>query len=129
MPVGLVGGDGLEAALALGVEGGAGVGGVEVLALALGEAGEGFGGRAAQLEQPGLAAAGAGEGQGKLVFQNHTDGRNILTLESNGSLGVGTTAPADALLDVMYGSRYMTHFYSPQEIERLRKRWSGRGEA
>jgi hypothetical protein len=44
--------------------------------------------------------AGAGEGQGKLVFQNHTDGRTILTLDGSGAVGIGTTAPLDSLLDV-----------------------------
>jgi hypothetical protein len=39
----------------------------------------------------------AGEGQGKLVFQDYTDGKNLLSLNSSGYVGIGTVFPAVAL--------------------------------
>ena len=37
---------------------------------------------------------GAGEGTGKLVFQDQTDGLDILTLTSAGRVGIGTLSPS-----------------------------------
>ncbi len=39
----------------------------------------------------------AGEGAGKLVIQNYTDGKIIQTLTAGGNVGLGTTAPATRL--------------------------------
>lgn len=41
--------------------------------------------------------AGASEGRGKLILRNQTDGLPILCLTSNGNVGIGTTAPREAL--------------------------------
>jgi hypothetical protein len=39
----------------------------------------------------------ASEGTGKLVFKNQTDGVYGLTIQSNGNVGIGTTAPSEKL--------------------------------
>jgi len=39
----------------------------------------------------------AGEGQGKLAFQDFTDGKIAMCLTSNGNIGMGTTTPANNL--------------------------------
>jgi hypothetical protein len=39
----------------------------------------------------------ATEGQGRLVFKNQTDGLTILTLSTNGNVGIGTTGPTNKL--------------------------------
>ncbi len=41
--------------------------------------------------------AGAGEGQGKLVIQNQTDGINVMTVDPNGNVGIGTSSPSERL--------------------------------
>jgi len=39
----------------------------------------------------------AGEGQGKLVIQNHSDGVPVMGITSNGNVGIGTLNPASKL--------------------------------
>lgn len=39
----------------------------------------------------------AGEGQGKLIVQNHTDGVQIMSVTSDGKVGIGTLAPQSSL--------------------------------
>jgi hypothetical protein len=39
----------------------------------------------------------AGEGQGNLIFQNHSDGYEIMSLTSTGNVGIGTLTPSSLL--------------------------------
>ena len=43
---------------------------------------------------------GAGEGPSKLVFQDHTDGIEIMCLTSNGNVGIGNLNPTNKLMVV-----------------------------